>query len=209
MISFLKSLFPGNGSAQQPRRIEKKMVMREYVYAMENIDNLPTDAAELERELKLLSTANVRGRLRILRALRQHNDGLPDALATDQSLGVVVEFGQEYGVDAIAVYSDAHVFFFDGNKQRLFEGLLKDNMRPSLDLVLAAARQIIRSGMVEAQKDLPESPPPGIGLIGIVSKDGLAFGAGKTLDLAADENSKPIIRGVLEIRQALVKAKAI
>jgi hypothetical protein len=89
----------------------------------------------------------------------------------------------------------------------MLEGQLHDSMQPPLDRALDAARKLLHGGIAGEHEALPDPPPLGLGLIGVVSRAGFGFGAGEIRSLASEEHSQPIMRGVLEIRQALVKAR--
>lgn len=148
------------------------------------------------------SAGSVREKIQILTLCRDKNCPMPD-VSREQLIGVVIEFATEFGVDALAVYSDLQGAWYDGKENSLLEFVVSDRKQS----VYQQLRDAITHGIQKATShptDVPPPPPPGYILISFLSANGIAFGMGASRDLASDNVGGPIIHAALELRKIIL-----
>lgn len=120
-------------------------------------------------------------------------------------MGIIVEFGTIESVDALTIYSDGVIAWYDGDKQNMIEAELKGQNKCHLDLIVEAAHEVLK--VAEPSEYIPQAPPPGYAMVSIITPKGISYGAGKSRDMATDTVSGPIIKEALLIRQKILQSQ--
>lgn len=167
-------------------------------------DNKNTDRNDICRQLATMldMAGSVREKIQIFTLSREKNCPIPD-VSREQVRGVVIEFGTEFGVDALAVYSDLQGAWYCGKNNSLLEFIISEHEQP----LYQRLREAVDRGIQQATShptDVPAPPPPGYILISFLSTIGIAFGMGVSRDLASDNIAGPIIHAALGLRKIIL-----
>jgi hypothetical protein len=142
---------------------------------------------------------SVREKIQVLTFFREKNCRIPD-VNDEQLKAVVIEFGNEFGVDALAVYSDSQVAWYSGKDNALLEFEISKDVHPAYDQLWGAADRGSQHA-ISHPTEIPTLPPPGYILISFLSKNGIAFGTGASRDIASDSVTGPLIHAALGLRK--------
>ncbi len=146
--------------------------------------------------------SSVREKLQILSLYRERRCPTP-LIGSGEPMGVVIEFGNEFGVDALAVYSDLQGSWYSGRDRTLTEVDLSAGSRGDCQKL----RDAVNRGMqncIPHPTEIPSPPPPGYTVISFLSERGVAYALGASRDMASDGISGPIIYSALSIRKLIL-----
>lgn len=162
------------------------------------------DGGSACEQLKIVSfkAEHVREKIQLFYLFRKENCETPDFGDKDIS-GIVIEFGTNSGVDALAVYSDLRGAWFSGENNSLSEFIISGHAVPVYkQLRDAADRRVLHTA--SDPSDVPSPPPPGFILMSFLSKSGISFGGGASRDVASDRFGGPIIHAALQMRKLIL-----
>jgi hypothetical protein len=148
------------------------------------------------------ATENAQEKIQLLYLFRKENCKIPGA-SDKKYNGIVIEFGTNSGVDALAVYSDLQGGWFSGKDNNLLEFAISGHAESVYrQLRDAADRAILQT--TSHPTDVPGPPPPGNILINFLSETGISFGGGASRDVASDRFGGPIIHAALQLRKLVL-----
>lgn len=119
---------------------------------------------------------NCKKKIQVLRFFRENNCRVSEE-NDDKLKAVIIEFGNEFGIDAFAVYSDLEVTWYSGADNTLLEFIISKDAHPVYDQFWYAADRGSQQA-ISHPTEIPPLPPSGCILISFLSKDGIAFGMG-------------------------------
>lgn len=164
-------------------------------------------AGDCERFMAWFGDASsVREKLQILSLCRERRYPTP-LVGGGELLGVVIELGNEFGVDALAVYSDLQGAWYSGRDSTLTEVDLSAGSRVAYQQL----RDVVNRGMQHCMPhptEIPLPPPPGYTVISFLSESGIAYALGSSRDMASDGISGPIIYSALAIRKLILGSRS-
>ena len=146
--------------------------------------------------------SSVREKLQILSLYRERCCPTP-LVGSGEPLGVVIEFGNEFGVDALAVYSDLQGAWYSGRDRTLTEVDLSAGSRGEWQKLRDAVSRGMQS-CIPHPTEIPSPPPPGYTVISFLSERGVAYALGASRDMASDGICGPIIYSALSIRKLIL-----
>lgn len=144
---------------------------------------------------------SVREKLQILSLYRGLKCPMPHV--DSELIGVVIEFGNEFGIDALAVYSDLQGAWYSGRDRSLMEVDLSVGARAAYQRFRDAVSRAIQH-CVPHPTEIPPPPPPGYIAISFLSERGIAYALGASRDIAVDGISGPIVYLALAIRELVL-----
>lgn len=170
-----------------------------------NLNNKTADHDNICKRLTTIfnTTDSAREKIQIIFLCRQMNCPIPNE-NNEKLKGIVIEFGTESGVDALAVYSDLSGAWFSGKDKRLLEFSISGHAQT----VYQQLRDAADRGSQHATSnfaDMPMPPPPGYISIIFLSENGIAFGIGASRDIASDRFGGPIIHFALQLRKIILE----
>ena len=117
--------------------------------------------------------------------------------------GVAIEFGTEFGVDALAVYSDLKGAWYSGKDSSLVEFDLSGHPHSVCQQLRVAVNRGVQHAIPHPTQ-VPSTPPPGYIVISFLSIYGIAYALGASRDMASDGIAGPIIHAGLIIRKMIL-----
>lgn len=125
---------------------------------------------------------------------------------SSKHIGVVVEFGVEYGTDALAAFSDGVAAWFDAASGTLTEATLSGDAKQACQSLIEAGIRI-QEVTGSPSWDTPPPPAAGFACISLIDEMGISYGMGAMRDLASDGYGGPIIHWALNLRNVIMAAR--
>lgn len=148
----------------------------------------------------LIKNMSARDLLNLHRLLRLHDKPV---LSDNKQLGVIVEFGMEYGVDSLSLYSDAQGGWYSSLEKKMIEFSLREKSVELFDKFFAAAHRGVSHSKPHPTY-IPPPPQPNNIQINFVSAMGNSYALGPSRSVASDGIAGPIIYYAIEMQKILL-----